>query len=229
MSSLVLVVDDEVDLVTTIEYNLKREGYLSRRALTGMEALTQARTAPIPDIVILDLMLPDISGIEVFRRLRDDPHTRNISVIMATARGDEIDRIIGLELGAEDYLAKPFSIRELILRVGTIVRRNKGVPREEARSMAFADLRIDLEGHRVHIGNREIVLTAIEFKLLCLLVKNKGRVQTRDQLLRDVWEIQSSVNTRTVDTHIKRLRQKLEDAGKYIETLRGVGYRLTAR
>ncbi|MBK8010652.1 MAG: winged helix-turn-helix domain-containing protein [Deltaproteobacteria bacterium] len=224
MSPVILVVDDERDLVSTIEYNLEREGFEIRTAFDGRTALLRARQSPLPDLVLLDLMLPDFSGTEVCRRLKEDPVTKHIPVLMLTAKAEEIDRVVGFELGADDYVAKPYSVRELNLRVKAILRRTHSVGTSESPT-AFGRIRLDRAGHRVWLDDAEVTLTAIEFRLLDTMLTRKGRVQSRKQLLDDVWGIQADVTTRTVDTHVKRLRQKLGEAGNYIETLRGVGYR----
>ena len=226
MAELVLIVEDEKDLVKTLEYNLKREGYRTRSALTGTEGLEQSAQEPLPDLVLLDLMLPDISGLEVCRRLRQQEATRSIPVLMLTAKGDEIDRVVGFEIGADDYVVKPFSVRELMLRIKAILRRARPGS-EELEPIVFGPLRVDPEAHRAWVDQQELHLTALEFRLLKTLLVRRGRVQSRDTLLSDVWGIDADVTTRTVDTHVKRLREKLGDAGKYIETLRGVGYRFT--
>jgi len=231
MSALILVVDDERDLVATLTYNLEREGFATRSALTGQEALQLAAQEPVPDLVILDLMLPDIPGTDVCRRLRAEERTRRVPVLMLTARGDEIDRVVGFEVGADDYVVKPFSVRELLLRVRAILRRAEPEPAHPAElgssrpELVCGGLRVDPEGHRAWVDGEEVILTALEFKLLTTLLSRRGRVQTREQLLDDVWGIQADVTTRTVDTHVKRLRQKLGQAAGHIETLRGVGYR----
>ncbi len=225
MGGLILIVDDERDLVTTLEYNLQREGYQTRSALTGQEAVEQARHQPTPDIVLLDLMLPDMPGTEVCRQIRNTPETRHIPVVMLTAKGEEIDRVVGFEVGADDYVTKPFSVRELLLRLRAVLRRTQPTPSEPTDDIAFGRLRVDPDAHQVWLDGDEVTLTALEFKLLTTLLSRKGRVQSRKQLLDDVWGIQADVSTRTVDTHVKRLRQKLGAAGEYIETLRGVGYR----
>jgi two-component system phosphate regulon response regulator PhoB len=179
---------------------------------------------PLPDLVLLDLMLPDIPGTEVCRRIRANPRTAGISVLMLTAKGEEIDRVVGFEIGADDYVIKPFSVRELVLRIKAILRR--GVPDGgEAETLSFGSLSIDVLGHRVLVDGEEIFLTALEFKLLTTFLNRKGRVQTRDVLLTDVWDVSAEMTTRTVDTHVKRLREKLKNAGAYLETIRGVGYR----
>lgn len=224
MSGVILMIEDERDLIAALEYNLEREGYQTRSALTGRAGLELAEQEPVPDAVLLDLMLPDISGIEVCRQLRASKRTQQVPVLMLTAKGEEIDRVVGFEVGADDYVVKPFSVRELMLRVKALLRRQQ---REEAddKEVAFGRLRLDSGGHRAWVDDREAVLTALEFRLLTTLLLRRGRVQTRERLLQDVWGIEADVTTRTVDTHVKRLRQKLGGAGEYIETLRGVGYR----
>lgn len=224
MSELILIVEDEQDLVNTLRYNLEREGFQTRCALSGREGIEQGELEPLPDLILLDLMLPDISGLEVCRHLRQTEATRGIPVLMLTAKGDEIDRVVGFEVGADDYVVKPFSVRELLLRIRAILRRSRPDNREQ-ELLVFGSLRVDPEAHRTWVGRDEIRLTALEFRLLKTLLVRKGRVQSRDTLLSDVWGIDADVTTRTVDTHVKRLREKLGAAGGYIETLRGVGYR----
>jgi two-component system, OmpR family, phosphate regulon response regulator PhoB len=224
MSSLILLVEDERDLLTTIEYTLEREGYQVRSAETGQDAIRRALERPHPDLVVLDLMLPDMSGTEVCRTLRQNDATRHVPVLMLTAKGEEIDRVVGFEVGADDYVVKPFSVRELALRIRAILRRTT-MAEDAEPVLEFGVLRIDPSAHRTWVGNDEVTLTALEFKLLTTLIQRRGRVQTRDVLLSDVWGFAADVTTRTVDTHVKRLRQKIGDAGAYIETLRGVGYR----
>jgi two-component system phosphate regulon response regulator PhoB len=226
MAATILIVDDEQDLVDTLEFNLQREGFQTRRALTGTAAVALAQQAPVPDLVLLDLMLPDIPGTEVCRRLRADERTRGVPVLMLTAKDDEVDRIVGFEVGADDYVTKPFSVRELLLRVRAVLRRAApGKDHDGTKEMVYERLRVDPSGHRVWVADDELSLTALEFKLLTTLLSRCGRVQTRDTLLTDVWGMQTGVTTRTVDTHVTRLRKKLGEAGNYIETLRGVGYR----
>lgn len=226
---LVLVVEDETDIASTLKYALEREGYRTRVAHNGEGGLAQAARAPQPDLVILDLMLPDISGTEVLRRLRSIDETREIGVLILSARSDEIDRVVGFEVGADDYVGKPFSTRELMLRVRALLRRARpeAVARDQEEN--FGALRIDSGAHRVWVQNEEIELTALEFKLLSTFLARRGRVQTRDVLLTDVWGISGETRTRTVDTHVKRLREKLGPAAAYVETVRGVGYRFAAR
>jgi two-component system phosphate regulon response regulator PhoB len=224
MAPLILIVDDETDLAETVAYNVEREGFRTIKAGTGTQALALVTAEPRPDLVVLDLMLPDISGTEVCRRMKESPALKTIPVLMLTAKADPVDRVVGFELGADDYVTKPFSVRELILRIKAILRRTE-IPTGPSGRIEFGILRIDLEGHRVWIENEEVVLTALEFRLLTTLLDRKGRVQTREALLTHVWQMNGDVTTRTVDTHVRRLRKKLGLASDYIETLRGVGYR----
>lgn len=224
MSGTILIVDDEADIRSTVEFNLSREGFRTVTAGLGREAVERAADTPRPDLIVLDLMLPDISGTEVCRQLRQSPKTRSIPILMLTAKTDAIDRVVGFEVGADDYVTKPFSVRELVLRVKAILRRS-GSAEEPTETLEIGVLRIDVEGHRVWIEGEEVVLTALEFRLLTTLVKRRGRVQTREALLNHVWEMSGDVTTRTVDTHVRRLRKKLGAASEYVETLRGVGYR----
>ena len=227
--SRILIVEDEPDLAATLEYSLGRAGFQTVTARTGGAALVRARESPHPDLVLLDLNLPDISGTEVCRRLREEPSTRDIPVIMATARSQETDRVVGFEVGADDYVIKPYSVRELALRIRAVLRRSHPDGDRPGEVMVFGHLRVDEAGHRIWVDDEEVVLTALEFRLLGVLLARRGRVQSRQVLLEDVWGIVADVTTRTVDTHIKRLRQKLGRAGSYIETLRGVGYRIRSR
>lgn len=220
----ILVVEDEQDLRQVLAYNLRQAGHEPVLAPNGEEGLRLAREHK-PDLVLLDLMLPDISGTEVCKSLKDHPTTRAIPVVMVTARGEEIDRVVGFELGADDYIVKPFSVRELLLRVQAILRRGRPEEREAEALLEFGCLRVDREAHRVWVEGTEIELTALEFKLLVTLYERRNRVQTRAALLDDVWGIQADITTRTVDTHVKRLREKLDRARDYVETVRGVGYR----
>jgi two-component system phosphate regulon response regulator PhoB len=224
MSGLVLVIEDEVDLATTLEYNLRSEGFQVRLAHSGRQGLASATSEPVPDVIVLDLMLPDLAGTEICRRLREQERTRDVPVIMCTAKGEEIDRVVGFEVGADDYVVKPFSVRELILRIRALLRRAHRTEGEPSL-MRFGRLKIDRDAHRAWVDEAELSLTALEFRLLHAFLSRRGRVQSRDALLSDVWGIDADVTTRTVDTHVKRLREKLGEAGAYIETLRGVGYR----
>jgi two-component system phosphate regulon response regulator PhoB len=219
----ILVVDDEPEAVELVEFNLKQAGYAVITAVDGAEALKKAH-AQRPDLIILDVMLPEMDGFEACKVLRLDPATVRVPIIMLTAKAAEIDRVLGLELGADDYLTKPFSPRELLLRIKKILSRGQTEekPRDELR---FGDLLIDVPRHLASWKGRTIDLTATEFKLLTTLAQRSGRVQSRDHLLRDVWEYDSLIDTRTVDTHMRRLREKLGPASKHLDTVRGVGYR----
>jgi two-component system phosphate regulon response regulator PhoB len=225
-SPKILIVEDEADLVRTLEYNFRQAGFEVYTATLGREGLRIA-AAKTPDLVLLDLMLPDLQGVEVCRLLKADPKTRATPVIILTARGEEVDRVVGFEIGADDYVTKPFSVRELVLRVRAVLRRGETSGRP-AEVVKLGQLTIDSEAHRVHVEGREISLTALEFRLLRTLVQRRDRVQTRETLLNDVWGLNLNVETRTIDTHIKRLREKLGKAGSLIETVRGVGYRFGA-
>ncbi len=223
MKQKILVVDDEPEAVELVEFNLKQAGYDVATAADGAEALKKTRTL-LPSLVVLDLMLPEMDGLEVCKMLRRDPATAAIPIIMLTAKAAEIDRVLGLELGADDYQVKPFSPRELVLRVKNLLARGRGKA-EEAELLNFGDLLIDAPRHLVSWRGKKVDLTATEFKLLTILAQRRGRVQSRDHLLRDVWEYNTLVDTRTVDTHMRRLREKLGPASKFLETVRGVGYR----
>lgn len=225
MSALILIVDDEQDLVSTLEYNLQSEGFRTISAFTGRAALNLAAADPPPDLILLDLMLPDMSGKQVCKTLRTTEATGQIPVIMLTAKDEEIDRVVGFELGADDYVTKPFSLRELMLRIKAVLRRASLGTEPESSTLRHGELRVDLAGHRVWVSEAEVDLTSLEFRLLTTLLSRQGRVQPRDVLLQDVWGVRSGITTRTVDTHIQRLRRKLGAAGAYVQTLRGVGYR----
>lgn len=219
----ILVIEDERDLQKVLDFNLHQAGHEVLSAFRGRDGLQFAREHS-PDLVLLDLMLPDLPGTEICRTLKLDHKTRGIPVVMLTARGEEVDRVVGFELGAEDYVVKPFSIRELLLRIDAILRRARGVASAHP-PVNFGRLRIEREAHRCFVDDVEIELTALEFKLLVTLYERKNRVQSRTSLLDDVWGIHADITTRTVDTHVKRLREKLGPAGDYIETVRCVGYR----
>ncbi|MFZ9887047.1 MAG: response regulator [Myxococcota bacterium] len=228
MAGLVLIVDDELDLVQSLSYSLEKEGFETRAAYTGEAALQVAQEVPQPELILLDLMLPGIGGLEVCRELKRRAETRTIPIIMLTARGEEIDRVVGFEVGADDYVVKPFSTRELVLRAKAVIRRHEK-PEERTPQHRFGRLRIDTEAHQVWVDGEERALTTLELRLLDTLLSRKGRVQSRDVLLADVWGITADVTTRTVDTHVKRLREKLGVAGDYIETVRGSGYRFATQ
>jgi two-component system phosphate regulon response regulator PhoB len=221
--SRILIIEDERDLQKVLEFNLAQAGHEVVSTASGRAGLALARERK-PDLVLLDLMLPDVQGTDVCKALRRDPATSAISIVMLTAKGEEMDRVVGFELGADDYVVKPFSVRELLLRIDAVLRRSSE-PRSGKGTLEFGCLRIDNEAHRVWVSGREIELTALEFKLLVTLLERKNRVQSRSALLSDVWGIEADITTRTVDTHVKRLREKLGEAGDYVETVRGVGYR----
>lgn len=218
----ILVVEDEEDIRHLLVFHLEREGYAILEAGDGGTGLALAR-AHEPALVLLDVMLPVMDGFAVCKELEHDPQTASIPVIMLTARGEEVDRVLGLELGADDYVVKPFSARELLLRIRAILRRQRSAG--ERPSLARGAIRLDPAGHRTRVGEREVDLTATEFRLLEDLMRNAGRVRTREQLLNGVWGYQFEGYARTVDTHVRRLRAKLGEAGDIIETVRGVGYR----
>jgi two-component system phosphate regulon response regulator PhoB len=227
----ILVVEDEEDIRQILAYNLGQSGHEVLTADRGAAGLDLARKER-PELVLLDLMLPDISGLEVCRQLKSDPALREVPVMMLTARSEEIDRVVGFELGADDYVVKPFSVRELILRVQAVLRRSRstasGVNADSEAELVFGRLRVDRSAHRTWVDDEEITLTPLEMKLLWTLYQRRGRVQTRSVLLDYVWEASPENNTRTVDTHIKRLREKLGLAGAYVETVRGIGYRFAS-
>jgi len=221
----ILIVEDEQDIVDLLRFNLRQAGHDPEVATTGEEALSQIARAR-PDLVLLDLMLPDLPGTEICRRIKGDARTRHVPVIMVTARGEEVDRLVGFELGADDFVTKPFSVRELLLRVRAVLRR--GAPGEpDPIRERLGPVWIDEVAHRAYVAGREIELTALEFKLLATLMARAGRLQTRETLLRDVWQLNGEPQTRTVDTHVKRLREKLGEGRDLIETVRGAGYRMT--
>lgn len=223
----ILVVEDHVDTRELLKYNLVSAGFDVAAAEDGQSALNLA-AAFKPDIVLLDLMMPGMDGLEVCRHLKADPSLSRIPVIMLTAKGEEVDKIVGLELGADDYVVKPFSPRELILRIKAVLRRS-GAPEPEALKLWERDgLRIDFEAHQLTVDGEETPLTATEFKLLSVLISGTGKVQTRDNLLDTVWDTHFEGYSRTVDTHVRRLRQKLGAYANFIETVRGVGYRFKA-
>lgn len=224
MSQRILVVDDEPDITALVAYHLARGGYRVSTAATGTEALRLARTER-PDLVILDLMLPGVSGYDVLAELRRLDDTRDVGVILLTARREEVDRIRGLTLGADDYLTKPFSPAELSLRVGAVLRRLAAPSVAPGSTITAGPLSVDRAAHRASLDGQELPLTATEFKLLVTLLERRGRVQSRPQLLESVWEAQPDIQTRTVDMHVQRLRSKLGDHGRMIETVRGLGYR----
>ena len=222
-SKRILIVEDEKDVIDLLTLNLRKAGGFSVSiANNGAAGLAKAREEK-PDIIILDLMLPKMPGLEVCKILKSDGATRHIPILMLTARAEEIDRIVGLEFGADDYVTKPFSPREVILRIKAILRRGAADKTEEP--MTAGSITIDPARHKVSVGKNDVDLTSIEFRLLRMLMQRRGRVQERDRLLNEVWGYESVIDTRTVDTHIRRLREKLGKAGDQIETVRGFGYR----
>jgi two-component system phosphate regulon response regulator PhoB len=221
----ILVIDDEPDAIELVAFNLKSAGFQVVTAVDGAEALRQARSTA-PDLIVLDLMLPEIDGLDVCKLLRRDPVTAAIPILMLTAKASEVDRILGLELGAEDYVTKPFSPRELVLRIRKILERGRQ-PAAKRERLIHGELVIDVPRHLVTFRGKPLKedLTSTEFRLLQLLAERAGRVQSRDQLLQDVWKYDNAIETRTVDTHMRRLREKLGLASKHLDTVRGVGYR----
>jgi len=219
-----LIIEDERDIVQALEYNLKKEGFAVSKAYDGIQGLKLIKELS-PDLIILDLMLPGVDGLEICRQVKKDPKTENLPVIMLTAKGAEADKVVGLEVGADDYIVKPFSMRELIARVRAVLKRYGKKPKELKPILKFADLSIDAERHEVQTAGKTIELTAKEFALLKFLAENQGRVFSREQLLDQVWGIEAAIETRTVDVHMRRLREKLGKAGKHLITLRGVGYK----
>ena len=220
----IIVIEDEPDIRGNLEYNLSREGFSVSTAASISEANTLL-TSTDYNLILLDLMLPDGSGLDLCKSIKSNSDTESIPIIILTAKDDEVDKVVGFELGADDYVTKPFSVRELILRVKAVLKR--GSKKKEIVEVVrqFGDLKIDVDSHEVHVDDAKINLTALEFRLLRQLVDTRGRVQSRDQLLSDVWGYSAEVTTRTVDTHVKRLREKLGPMGKYVQTIRGVGYK----
>jgi two-component system, OmpR family, phosphate regulon response regulator PhoB len=220
----VLIVEDEPDLARVLQYNFAQAGFEALCAHGGEEALLKLRQR-VPDLILLDLMLPDVAGTEVCRKVKGNPRTQDVPVIIVTAKGDELDRVVGLELGADDYVTKPFSVREVILRARAVLKRGQRPPPGPRDSIG--PIRLDAEGHRCFVGGHEVELTAIEFKLLTRFIASAGRVMTRDALLEGVWgQLSLELQERTVDSHVKRLRAKLREGEGLIETVRGVGYRM---
>lgn len=223
----ILIVEDDKHISKLVKYNLEKAGFECTVATTGEKALEILDKEPV-DLIILDIMLPKMDGFQTCKQIKQERKLSALPIIMLTAKSEEVDRVVGFELGADDYVVKPFSPRELVLRVKAILRRKK--PPEVSQDILGAGrLIVDTIRHKVTVDKKEIELTPMEFKLLVTLMQRKGKVQSRDRLLDDVWDIAADVTTRTVDTHIKRLRQKLGKAGKFIETVRGFGYRFSDR
>ena len=226
MSKKILIIEDEPDIRKTLEYNISREGYKVVCASSLSEGKEHINSSDF-SLILLDLMLPDGSGLDLCREIKSDKDKSSTPIIILTAKDDEVDKVVGFELGADDYVTKPFSVRELILRIKAVLKR--GAEKKETLEVQrqFGELIMDIDSHEVFVNNEQIILTALEFRLLRQLVDRRGRVQSRDQLLSDVWGYSSEVTTRTVDTHIKRLREKLGTMGKYVQTIRGVGYKFS--
>ncbi len=226
MKPKILLVDDEPDALEVLGFKLRQAGYNALLAKDGARAIALARDER-PALIVLDLMLPEVDGLEVCKILRRDPNTAAIPIIMLTARAAEMDRVLGLELGADDYVTKPFSPRELLLRIKKLLVRAQS-SEDTSAELRMGELTLDVGRHEVTLGGEPLVLTATEFKLLEILIRRRGRVQTRDRLLQDVWGYDNPIDSRTVDTHMRRLREKLGDIARYLETVRGVGYRCLA-
>ena len=227
MSVKILIIEDEPDIRRNLEYNLGRGGFNASSVATLDGAYEKINSKKF-DLILLDLMLPDGSGLDFCKKIKSNSETEAIPVVILTAKDDEVDKVVGFELGADDYVTKPFSVRELILRVKAILKRSDTKTKEVVEvERQFGDLKIDVDSHEVHVDSKLIELTALEFRLLKELVDKRGRVQSRDQLLSEVWGYNAEVTTRTVDTHIKRLREKLGSMGKYVQTIRGVGYKFS--
>lgn len=221
MKKLIYIVEDEPDLRDALVYNFQND--FKVKSFGNGEACLDKIKKKKPDLIVLDIMLPGMTGLDLCRKIRASEDFNNIAIILLTAKGEEIDRIVGFEIGADDYVTKPFSVRELILRTKVILKKQNSD--EEEKILEYGSISMNLDEHKVKENGAEIILTALEFKLLKHLLKRKGRVQSRDQLLSDVWKLSTEVTTRTVDTHIKRLREKLGKSGDLIQTIRGVGYR----
>src|SRR5213595_829598 len=219
----ILIIEDESDVADLLTLNLRKAGFRTSTAADGASGLQKAREDR-PDFIVLDLMLPKMSGLEVCKILKNDAATSHIPILMLTAKAEEIDRIVGLEFGADDYVTKPFSPREVVLRIGAIMRRADAKELDE--HLAVGPIRIDAARHQVSVNGKRVNLTSLEFKLLQTLMQRRGRVQARDRLLNDVWGYESVIDTRTVDTHVRRLRKKLGKAANVIESVRGFGYRM---
>ena len=227
MNVNILVIEDEPDIRRNLEYNLGREGFKASSVGSLDEANEKLKSKKF-DLILLDLMLPDGSGLDLCKKIKSNSETEATPIIILTAKDDEVDKVVGFELGADDYVTKPFSVRELILRVKAILKRSDTKTKEVVEvERQFGDLKIDVDSHEVHVDSQLIELTALEFRLLKELVEKRGRVQSRDQLLSEVWGYNAEVTSRTVDTHIKRLREKLGSMGKYVQTIRGVGYKFS--
>ncbi|OEU71622.1 MAG: DNA-binding response regulator [Desulfovibrio sp. S3730MH75] len=220
----ILVIEDHHDTIELLKYNLTSSGFEVVTAMDGLKGLALAKSE-LPDLILLDIMLPEIDGLEVCRRLKQEVATQHIPVVMLTAKGEEVDRVVGLELGVDDYIVKPFSPRELVLRIKAVLRRSSDVEPKRTLKWSREGLSVDFEAHILECDGELVPLTATEFKLFSELLQYEGKVRTRDHLLDTVWDTHFEGYSRTVDTHIRRLRQKLGPYADYIETVRGVGYR----
>ncbi|MFT3783452.1 MAG: response regulator transcription factor [Nibricoccus sp.] len=224
----ILIVDDEVDVTDLVVYHLRAKGFQVEALNDPTASIGVARTF-MPDLVVLDVMMPDLNGIQICRMLRADPKLNKVPVIFLTAKAEEADRVQGLETGADDYVCKPFSTKELVLRIQTILRRTGNGKPPEPKQLQVGQIAIDIDRHVATVSGEPVDLTATEFKLLRLLMERRGRVQTREHLLINVWNYETEIETRTVDTHVRRLREKLGPEAAWIETIRGVGYRMAER
>ena len=224
----ILIVDDEPDVVDLLTYHLRSKGYQVESVLDPNSSIGSARSFS-PDLVILDIMMPDLNGIQICRIMRADPKLKNVPIVFLTAKGEETDRIVGFENGCDDYICKPFSIKELTLRVQSILHRTSQRTADDVKRLQIGQIILDIECHQLTVEGRPIELTATEFKLLRVLMERRGRVHTREHLLINVWNYETEIETRTVDTHIRRLREKLGAEADWIETVRGVGYRMADR
>ncbi|HED31955.1 MAG TPA: response regulator transcription factor [Prosthecochloris aestuarii] len=224
---LILVVEDDYNLAKLLQYNLEKAGYRYQHVGSGEEALGLMGQKTY-DLMLLDIMLPGIDGFEVCRKIRQNELHKDLPIVMLTAKGEEIDKVLGFELGIDDYVVKPFSPRELNLRIRAILKRNRRGRRDVQEVLTCDGLEVDIARHRVTLDGRELTLTLMEFKLLVVLLRRRGEAQSRETLLSDVWDVDKSINTRTIDTHITRLREKLGNTGKLIKTVRGIGYKLEA-
>jgi len=224
----ILVVDDEPDVADLVSYHLKAKGYEVTTGNNSTDSIAAARSL-LPDLIILDIMMPDLNGIQLCRILRADPRLARVPIIFLTARTEEADRINGFETGCDDYICKPFSTKELVLRVQSVLRRVSTVATPDAKRLQIGRVILDIDRHEATVNGRVLELTATEFKLLQLLMERRGRVQTREHLLINVWNYETEIETRTVDTHVRRLREKLGEEAELIETIRGVGYRIADR
>ncbi len=223
MKNNILLVDDDKDLTAALELKLGKDGFKVQTVADGESAVKWIR-AKTPDLVVLDVNLPDMSGMDVCKEIRLDPRSSHVPIVMLTARDEEIDRVLGLEFGADDYITKPFNTREVILRIKSVLKRVYASP-EPKEHFKYGCLSVNLANHAVKVKNKDVELTLTEFKLLARLIESPGKIKPRDVLLEQIWEYGDGVFSRTIDTHIQRLRSKLKDAGEYIETVRGVGYR----